>query len=204
VTRLQVAVLLGAPPAPPPGIDEAAYRRALAGDVHDTVHNLATVHAALAVSPDDEELARGLAWPGTSLHVLHSDPASPAALVETLDALAAAGAQLAAVVAADAPDIPGLLVGKLFSALEDAPCAVCPADDGTLVALAAALPVPAWLRAGEVGLDTPEALQALHAAAPAKGVVVGPGWHRLRVAVDVARLDPGLEGWDATRSLLGG
>ena len=33
-------------------------------------------------------------------------------------------------------------------------------------------------------------------------VATGPGWHRLRKPQDVARLDPGLEGWDNTRALL--
>lgn len=205
MSRLQVAVLLGPAPVPPPGIDAAGYRRAVAGDVFDTVHNLATVQAALVAATSDEPLARELAWPGTPVHLLRTDDAgSPAALVEALAALAGAGAELAAVVVADAPDLPGLLVGKLFSALEDAPCAVCPADDGTLVGLSCVLPAPGWLRHSGVGLDTPGAVAALHAAAPARSVVVGPGWHRLRAASDIARLDPGLEGWEATRALLSG
>jgi len=29
-----------------------------------------------------------------------------------------------------------------------------------------------------------------------------PGWHRLRSVEDLSRLDPGLEGWQATRGLL--
>jgi hypothetical protein len=205
VSRLQVAVLLGAAPEPPPGIDRTAYRRALAGDVYDLAHNLASVTAVLAATAADEPLARDLAWPGTPVHVLHTpDPASPAALLETLDALASAGAELGVVLTADAPDLPGLLVGKLFSALEDAPCAVCPSDDGALVGLSVALPAPEWLRASGIGLDTEQAVARLHDVAPHRGVVVGPGWHRTRRPVDVGRLDPGLEGWDATRALLGG
>jgi len=205
VSRLQVAVLLGAAPEPPPGIDPAAYRRALAGDVYDTVHNLATVTALLVVCAEDEALGHDLVWPGEPVHVLDiPDATGPLALVGALDAMAASGADLGVVVTADAPDLPGLLVGKLFSALEDAPCAVCPAGDGTLVALSAVLPVPEWLRCSGVALDTEAALDRLHASAPPTSVVIGAGWHRLRRGVDIERLDLRLEGWDATRALLGG
>jgi hypothetical protein len=31
-----------------------------------------------------------------------------------------------------------------------------------------------------------------------------PEWRRLRGPADLATLDPALEGWDATRALLGG
>ena len=203
MSRLQVGVLLGAAPVPPPGIDAYAYRRALAGDVYDTVHNLASTEAALLCSEQDLGLARELAWPGAAVHVLDAID-GPAGLVASLGVLADRGAELAVVLSADAPDLPGMLVGKLFSALEDAPCSVCPADDGTLVGMGVAVPVPPWLRTAAVGLDTADAVARLHDAAPARGVVVGPGWHRVRRPGDVARLDPGLEGWESTRALLGG
>ena len=32
---------------------------------------------------------------------------------------------------------------------------------------------------------------------------LAPSWHRLRTPADVTRLDPGLEGWEETRALLG-
>ena len=122
-----------------------------------------------------------------------------------LDALHALGGTEAAVVADDAPDLPGLLVGKLFSGLSGAEAAACPADGGGLVALASRLPVPRWVRAAAVDLDRPDALAALSAAAPrAREVALVPGWHRLRRAEDVHRLDPGLEGWEATRRVLSG
>jgi hypothetical protein len=52
------------------------------------------------------------------------------------------------------------------------------------------------------GLDdlTPQELRRL--APTAVDVAGTPGWHRLRGPDDLARLDPGLEGWDATRNLL--
>jgi hypothetical protein len=159
--------------APPPGVDAAAYRAALHADVLDLLDDLSGVTAYAAESAD---------------------------AAAELDRLAATGATIGAVVAGDVPDLPGLLVGKLFSACEDAPAGVLPASDGRLVGLACRLPRPAWLD----GLDLDRDLDWLHAVAPRGGVVVGPGWHRLRAPADVARLDPRLEGWAATRALLSG
>lgn len=109
-----------------------------------------------------------------------------------------------AVVAGDAPDLPGLLVGKLFRALGSAEVAVCPAAGGGLVAVASRVPVPDWFVRARVGLDTTDAVDRLQAAAPhPRSLGVAPGWHRVRVRADLDRLDPGLDGWDATRTLLG-
>jgi hypothetical protein len=63
------------------------------------------------------------------------------------------------------------------------------------------LPVPDWLPA--LDLDTPPEL--IRQAAPAPGqVATATGWHRLTSPEALQRLDPGLEGWEATRALLGG
>ena len=105
------------------------------------------------------------------------------------------GADAAAVVAADVPDLPGLLLGKLFRALGGHEVAVSRSSGGGLVALASRLPVPDWFTAGMADLSS-EALTA------DSRVAVGPGWHRLREPADVHRLDPGLEGWASTRALL--
>ncbi|MGH3717035.1 MAG: hypothetical protein ACRDT4_26780, partial [Micromonosporaceae bacterium] len=71
-----------------------------------------------------------------------------------------------------------------------------------LLGLAAALPAPEWLYALDPDLDT-ATVADLRRAAPRPGTVAtAPGWHRLRDAESFARLDPGLEGWDATRTLL--
>jgi hypothetical protein len=104
------------------------------------------------------------------------------------------------VTTADAPDLPRLLVGKLFGACEDTQAGVLPSSDGRLVGIAARLPLPAWLD----GVTLDAGLDWLHARAPVKAVQVGPGWHRLKDPADVARLDPRLEGWYATRALLSG
>jgi hypothetical protein len=69
-----------------------------------------------------------------------------------------------------------------------------------LLGLAATIPAAGWLP--RAGLDhlTPQLLRRL---APAvTDVAPAPGWHRLRSPADLARLDPRLEGWDATRALL--
>jgi hypothetical protein len=45
----------------------------------------------------------------------------------------------------------------------------------------------------------------LQELAPRRGrVAVGPDWHRMRSPAAIQRLDPGLEGWELTRSLLAG
>jgi hypothetical protein len=191
---LAAAVLPPRGVAPPPGIDPAAYDAALLADTYDVLDDLTSVTAYLATDllPDTQ--------PGRG----------PPPLALLLDTLHATGATIGAVVAGDVPDLPGLLVGKLFSACEDRPVGVLPASDGRLVGLAARLPAPAWLAewatatGADAGLDSPGALDALHAAAPRGSVVVGPGWHRLREPGDVRRLDPRLEGWPRTRALLAG
>jgi hypothetical protein len=113
-------------------------------------------------------------------------------------------AAVGVVVCGDAPDLPPLLVAKLFAALDTADAAACPCEGGGLVAFGTRLPVPAWVLAAGAGLDTPAATARLRAAAPRRAFAVGPGWRRLRRPADVTRLDPGLEGWDVTRALLSG
>ena len=158
--------------APPPGIDRAAYHRALLEDTEELL-DLAnvTVHAGLGAD-----------------------------VPAVLDALHERGATLGAVVSADAPDLPGLLVGKLFGACEDRQASVLPAHDGRLTGLATRLPRPGWLD----GVDLDTSLDALHERAPYRSVTVGPGWRRLSKPEDVATLDPRLDGFWATRALLTG
>jgi glycosyltransferase A (GT-A) superfamily protein (DUF2064 family) len=195
VTARFVAVLAGRAVATPPGADRAEFRLAMLEDTYEVVAGLEFVTPVLALTEPDED-AEAITWPGTEV-VLTTG------LQALLDQLAALGADQAAVVAHDAPDLPPLLLGKLFRALGSGEVAICPAKDGGLVALAARLPAPPWLK--EIDLDTPDAPSRLRAAAGLPGAVrSGPGWHRLRAPQDLSRLDPGLEGWDNTRVLLGG
>lgn len=164
------AVTLRPSSRPPPGIDAEAYNEALLADSFDLLDDLHGVTAAI------------------------SDATTP------YDALRTLTGDIGAVLSGDAPDLPGLLVGKLFGACEDRSAGVLPSDDGTLVGIATRLPVPEWLK--NVTFD--DGLDAIHAHAPERSVVVGPGWHRLRRPEDVARLDARLDGWYATRALLSG
>jgi hypothetical protein len=158
---------------PPPGVDAGRYNAALLQDAFDALDDLT----------------------GVTAYVYDTDDAAGA-----LDRLAATGATIGAVVAGDAPDLPGLLVGKLFGACEDTAAGVLPAADGRLVGVASRLPRPAWLD----GLTLDVSLDWLHERAPVKAVQVGPGWHRLTEPSAIARLDPRVEGWEATRALLSG
>jgi len=155
---------------PPPGVDRVAYNEALLNDSLDLLDDLAGVTASVAE-------------PGATLR----------------EALAALDGTIGAVICGDAPDLPRLLVGKLFGACEDRTAGVLPSSDGRLVGFAVRLPLPEWVT---FGID--DGLDAVHAAAPTNAVAVGPGWHRLAKPEDVHRLDPRLEGWPHTRALLSG
>ena len=172
---------------------------AMLEDVVDVVEAMREVDAALAVRADAPEAVRAVTWQGMPV----VDVGAAADICEVLDAVAALGAEEVAVVCPDAPDLPALLLGKLHSALTSAQVAVCPADDGRLVALVARLPLPDWLRELSLDLDAADAVRRLRAAAPRRALNVGPGWHRIRSAQDATRLDDGLEGWEATRAALG-
>jgi hypothetical protein len=196
VTRRVVVVPLTVPSWCPPGIDPRAWREALAEDVVDLLATLASVTPAIAVVPEDRPVAEAVAWPGTRIYELP---------VLTSDAIFAAAAgdgyEQAALIAPDAPDLPGMLVGKLLRPLSSRPVSVAPSLTGGLLGLAARLPVPAWLPA----LDLDAGVEDVRKAAPEPGQVgAGTGWHRLTGPAGLARLDPGLEGWEATRALLGG
>jgi hypothetical protein len=199
VTR-RCAIALLAPAgatAPPPGIAAGPWRAALAEDVADLLAGLANVEAAVAVTAADRELAAAVCWPGTPIFTVET--ARPVAV---LRAAHAAGYTEAAVIAADAPDVPGLHVGKLFRGLGSHPVAAAPAAGGGLFGLAARLPVPEWLVSADPGMDD-ASVAGLRAAAPApRSVAQTASWHRLRTPTDVRLLDPGLEGWEATRALL--
>lgn len=176
---------------------------AMLEDVANLVADTPQVSAALAVEPGAQARADEVAWPGTPRVAVPSGTG----LATVLAALAPLANQAVAVVVADAPDLPSLLIGKLFSALAGPPAvelAVCPAEGGGLVAAASASSgPPAWLSEGGVGLDDADGLDRLRAAAPHRTLVVAPGWHRIRGEADLARLDRGLDGWDATRALVG-
>ncbi|TDE44682.1 hypothetical protein E1295_24910 [Nonomuraea mesophila] len=176
--------------AAPPGVDPARFLEAVAEDTYEMVAGLELVTPVLITSvPELDEIV----WPGTQVIVVGED--EPLTKI-----LARLDTDQAAVIAADAPDLPPLLVGKLFRELGRAEITVCPAEGGGAVAMACALPAPGW---ADADLDAPDVVAALRAQAPGpRRVATTPGWHRLRTRDDVERLDPGLEGWDNTRALI--
>ncbi|WP_285775438.1 hypothetical protein [Microtetraspora sp. NBRC 13810] len=195
-----VLVTSAAERAAPPGVDARDFLTALAEDTYEIVAGLDLVSPAVVTTvPGIEEIT----WPGTpvlTVPELAGGALVRAAFAAIADALPQAAE--AVLVSADAPDLPGLLIGKLFRALGRSQISVCPADGGGAVAVAARLPYPEWAGAG---MDDREIVPLLRAAAPGpRTVATGPGWHRLREPGDLRLLDPGLEGWDNTRVLLSG
>ena len=190
-----VIVLLTPVAWAPPGVERGAWRAALAEDVVDLLAPLPRIQPAIGAVTADLPLAAEIAWPSMRVYELKR-----ASVRAALQAAAADGYQRAAVIFADAPDLPAMLVGKLLRPLSTREVAVAPATGGGLLAVAACLPVPDWLP--DLDPDTGDPAHA-RLDAPRPGMVAAaPSWHRLRGPADLRRLDPALDGWEATRALL--
>ncbi|MFI7640285.1 hypothetical protein [Nonomuraea sp. NPDC049400] len=176
--------------AAPAGVDPGEFLEAVAEDTYEMVAGLELVTPVLITSvPELEEIV----WPGTEVITIKDD--EPLKII-----LQRLNADQAAVISADAPDLPPLLVGKLFRELGRAEITICPAQNGGAVAMACALPAPAW---ADPDLDDADIVATLRGQAPGpRRVATTPGWHRLRTPEDVEALDPGLEGWENTRALV--
>jgi hypothetical protein len=179
----------------PPGIDLESWRAAMAEDVVDLLAPLPQIQPAIAAVESDLPLAAKIAWPSTRVYRVEQ-PTIKAAL----QAAAADGHDRAAVVLADAPDLPAMLIGKLIRPLSTRTLAIAPAHDGGLLGASCRLPVPDWLP--ELDTEAGDAVSARRYAPDPTLVASAPGWHRLRGPHDLRHLDQGLDGWDATRSLL--
>lgn len=191
--RLALAVAVDSAVAPP-GIDPVAFTSACLADTYEVLAGLAEVQAGVVGLPD--AAATELLWPGDRA----LPPGSPYELAIALDGPGADGVDELVLVAGDAPDLPALVIAKMFRALRRAD--VCVAPDRTLpgcVALGVRLPWPAWLPS-RMGLEDPLATDLDPPTRAA--LAVTPDWHRLRTPEAVHRLDPGLEGWEETRLLL--
>jgi hypothetical protein len=197
MTRRVVIVALSAPTWTPPGIPPTAWRRALADDAVDLLATLAETEPALAVLASERSFASEVAWPTMRVYAL------PKLTVASILAAAEAdGFDQAAVIACDAPDLPGMLIAKLLRPLTSRDLAAAPdaAAQGGLVGFASRLPAPAWLP--DVDFDA-ATVTSVRSAAPAVTEIIGTaGWHRLRSPETLSRLDPELDGWEATRALL--
>ncbi|MEV4626011.1 hypothetical protein AB0J90_06955 [Micromonospora sp. NPDC049523] len=196
MARRLLITLLGPVRWSPPGTDPNRWQAALAEDVVDLIATLSEVEPAIAAAAEQRALADAVVWPGMPIYDLPARTVGAA-----LAAAAADGYDQAAVIVADAPDLPGLILGKLLRPLTSRSVAIAPAAPGPgLFGVAARLPAPDWLSA--IDLDTADA-DTLRAAAPDPAeVAVTPGWRRLRSPAELATLDPAVEGWDTTRTLL--
>jgi hypothetical protein len=182
----------------PPGVDLLKWRAALAEDVVDLLAMLAQAEPAIAATPADRALAEEIAWPGMRIYDVPT-----ATVLPVLRAAAEDGFAQAAVIAADAADVPGMILGKLLRPLTTKPVAVAPAGgEAGLLGVAARLPAPEWL--ADHDLDTATPMRLRRTAPAASDVQSTADWRRLRGPADLATLDPALEGWEHTRTLLGG
>jgi hypothetical protein len=109
------------------------------------------------------------------------------------------------VLPADLPDLPGLVLAKLFKVLHRTDIAIAPERGGEgCAAIGLSLPLADWIPDDAFDLDH-NPFERLSAAAPRRSrCTLAPAWHRLRTPNDLRRLDPGLEGWEETRALLAG
>lgn len=196
MTRRLAAAVLTPPVWTPTGVDPREWRLALAEDLLDVLALMIEVEPAAVLVGPEPQLRSEVGWPGLSWY--------DAQVPNVPDVLAALGPGFdqVALVAADVPDLPGLHIAKLLRPLTTRPVAVAPATDGPgLIGLACRLPVPDWLPSEP--LETLTAARVRAAAPRAADVAVTAGWHRLRAAATLDRLDPRLEGWEATRLALG-
>jgi hypothetical protein len=195
--RRRVAVVLArydASSAAPDGIDPAAFAAACLLDSYEVVADLIGVTSGIAGPPSVAEML----WPG-ALHLATDTtvPVMAQQLSETADELV--------LLPADLPDLPGLVLAKLFKVLHRTDIAIAPERSGNgCAAIGVSLPLADWIPEDAFDLDNNPFMQ-LSAIAPRRSRwALAPAWHRLRTPTDLSRLDPGLEGWEETRILLAG
>jgi hypothetical protein len=193
--RLRVAVVLArydASSAAPAGIDRESFATACLLDSYEVVADLIGVQSGIAGPAAVAELL----WPG-ALH-LPADITVP----EIARQLSSHAEELV-VVPADIPDLPGLVLAKLFKVLHRSDIGIAPEHGGRgCAAIGVSLPLANWIPDNAFDLDQ-NPFARLSAIAPRRSrCTLTPTWHRLRTPADVARLDYGLEGWEETRALL--
>jgi hypothetical protein len=195
--RRRVAVVLArynASRAAPVGVDSSVFAAACLLDSYEVVADLIGVTSGIAGPASAAEML----WPG-GLH-LPDDvtvPTMAGQLSEVADELV--------VLPADLPDLPGLVLAKLFKVLHRTDIAIAPERGGDgCAAIGLSLPLADWIPDDAFDLDH-NPFERLSAAAPRRSrCTLAPAWHRLRTPNDLRRLDPGLEGWEETRALLAG
>jgi hypothetical protein len=193
--RRRVAVVLArydASSAAPEGIDPELFATACLLDSYEVVADLIGLQSGI-VGPDT---VAELLWPG-ALH-LPADITVP----EIARQLSGDADELV-VVPADAPDLPGLVLAKLFKVLHRSDIGIAAEHGGSgCTAIGVSLPLADWIPDNAFDLDQ-NPFARLSAIAPRRSrCALTPTWHRLRTPADVARLDHRLEGWEETRALL--
>jgi Guanylyl transferase CofC like. len=195
--RRRVAVVLArydASPAAPEGMDPETFAAACLLDSYEVVADLIDVRSGIAGPASVAELL----WPG-ALHLPADITVSAIArqLSDDADELV--------VVPADVPDLPGLVLAKLFKVLHRTDIAIAPEHGGSgCVAIGVSLPLADWIPQDAFDLDQ-NPFARVSAIAPRRSrCTLTPTWHRLRTPADVAQLDSNLEGWEETRALLSG
>jgi hypothetical protein len=195
--RRRAAVVLAryeASSAAPEGIDPASFAAASLLDCYEVVADLIGVKSGIAGPPS----AADMLWPG-ALHLPTDITVSAMA-----DQLGGVADELV-VLPADLPDLPGLVLAKLFKVLHRTDIAIAPERAGAgCAAIGVSLPLAEWIPDDAFDLDH-NPYPRLSTIAPRRSrCTLAPAWHRLRPPTDVSRLDPGLEGWEETRALLEG
>jgi hypothetical protein len=193
--RRRIAVVLArydASPAAPEGMHPETFAEACLLDSYEVVADLIDVRSGIAGPASVAELL----WPG-ALHLPADITVSAIArqLSDEADELV--------VVPADVPDLPGLVLAKLFKVLHRTDIAIAPEHGGSgCVAIGVSLPLADWIPEDAIDLDR-NPFERLSTIAPRRSrCTLTPTWHRLRTPADVAQLDPNLEGWEETRALL--
>lgn len=195
--RRRVAVVLArydASRAAPEGIDPSRFAAACLLDSYEVVADLIGVKSGIAGPPSVAEML----WP-EALHL-----PTDITLGAMADQLSEVADELV-VLPADLPDLPGLVLAKLFKVLHRTEIGIAPERAGNgCAAIGVSLPLADWIPDDAFDLDR-NPYTRLSAIAPRRSrCVLTPAWHRLRTPGDVRRLDPGLEGWEETRALLAG
>jgi hypothetical protein len=180
--------------AAPGGVEKAAFARACLADCYEVAADLVEVASGIAGPPEVAELL----WPG-GWHL-------PGGLgVLELARKVADGVDELVVLTADAPDLPGLVLAKMFQVLHRVDLVIAPQrNGGGCVAIGIALPPRDWLTDDLLDLDRNPVAQLPSRKVGRGRWALAPAWHRLQRPDDLARLDAGLEGWEQTRALLAG
>jgi hypothetical protein len=190
--RRVVVVVARCAGVPPPGVPPDAFAAACLADTYEVLADLVGVDCAVA-GPESVE---SLLWPGHRRLPAEVGLVEAATLLRDYDELV--------LVPADVPDLPGLVVAKVFRALQSADVCIAPDRFGPgCVAVGVRLPIARWLPT-DLDLDR-NRLAELMTRAPRRSLVrEAPDWHRMSGPDAVHRLDPRLEGWEETRALLTG